>query len=189
MELAINRGTLPMSITIDWQIKNPVHHIGHLSLNCWPGEFLKLPQNMQGFAITIVDSPELDSRTLLMKILHTWVVEHGETKPGLTWKLHPYWLDVIVLEGSVHATRVKELINSLTQWLLCRTTAIATLVRYPYCCNRGTSLIGVINHFLLWFEACFTRWNSCLILSTGPKTHGWLHHKGGPKVVVYLLTY
>ena len=39
---------------------------------------------------------ELDDKTLLLKILHTLILKHGELKLVLTWKLITYWIAFIV---------------------------------------------------------------------------------------------
>lgn len=58
------------------------------------------PQNT-GFAIALGCPPELDSKTLLLKVLHKLVTEHGTIKLVQIRKLPPQWLAFIVLEGAI----------------------------------------------------------------------------------------
>lgn len=60
--------------------------------------FSKTPNNIGYYQCSLLSS-ELDGKTLLLKTPHTGVIEHGEISLEVTWKLHPYWLSFIALEG------------------------------------------------------------------------------------------
>lgn len=62
------------------------------------------PQISQGIAHTISCPPQSDSKTLLLKTSHTYVINHGEIELKLNWKLQPYWSAFTVLEGAIHTT-------------------------------------------------------------------------------------
>ena len=64
-----------------------------------------------------------------------------------TWKLHPHWLDFIVLEGSVHATGGEK---SSTVLSIHETFSYANdhMVRYAYESTSGVGVVRVTNHFL-----------------------------------------
>lgn len=50
-------------------------------------------------------SSELDNKTLLLKTSNSGVTEQEEIKLILTWKLHPYWLGLMMLEAGLKTTR------------------------------------------------------------------------------------
>lgn len=50
-------------------------------------------------------SSELDNKTLLLKTSNSGVTEQKEIKLILTWKLHPYWLGLMMPEGAMKTTR------------------------------------------------------------------------------------
>lgn len=64
--------------------------------------FHRLPNNA-GIASVLGYPPELESKTTVMKTPHTSLLEQRESKLAFSWKLHPYWLAFIVLEGTMHA--------------------------------------------------------------------------------------
>lgn len=49
-------------------------------------------------------TPELDSKTFLLKTLGRRATEHGTIKLVWTWKLHLYWLAFTVLKSAMHAS-------------------------------------------------------------------------------------
>lgn len=59
-------------------------------------------------AAALAYSPVVNSKTPLLKMSHTQVIEHEDIKLLPTWKLHTHWLTFIVLAGAVQATRTKK---------------------------------------------------------------------------------
>lgn len=45
------------------------------------------------------------SKTLWVKMTHIQVIEHTEIRVAFPWKLHPCWLDFIMLKGNMLADR------------------------------------------------------------------------------------
>ena len=57
---------------------------------------------LQAIANALSYSPELGGKTLsLMRPPHNFSHRPGEIRLVLTWKIHPYWLAFMVLEGAV----------------------------------------------------------------------------------------
>lgn len=50
---------------------------------------------------------ELDNKTLLLKTINTEKNKQEEIKLILTWKLHLYWLDLMMLDAAMKTTRGK----------------------------------------------------------------------------------
>lgn len=67
--------------------------------------------------------------------------------------------------------------NSLTQLLALWTPIITLVSRYTQWCNGGMNAIGITSYFLIGFNVYSTRQNSCLVLLTGQRTHGWVGHR------------
>lgn len=87
----------------------------------WKGKDLYQPHNRQIAAFALGYPLELDSETLLLKKPHTLVIEHGEIKLVLSWKLHPYWLHFVILQDAIDPATGEEKSSDLTY---------ATLVSY-----------------------------------------------------------
>ena len=47
---------------------------------------------------------ELDGKTLLLKLSHTWIIEHEEIKLVFTQKGHFSLLVFIIMEDAMHST-------------------------------------------------------------------------------------
>lgn len=61
-------------------------------------------QILQAIATALGYLPEFDGKTLFLKLLQTQIIEHGNIKPVWTYKLHPYWLAFMVVEGTMQTT-------------------------------------------------------------------------------------
>lgn len=96
---------MPLPDTISCQIKISESQMGLLLLEFFCQWGHMDPKTLQAIAITLGYPLELDSKILLLKILHSWVIEHREIKLILTWKLHPFWLAFMVLEGAMNAIK------------------------------------------------------------------------------------
>lgn len=88
------------------------------------------------------------NETLLLKIPHTWVIECGDIKLAMTWRLYPSWIVFIVLEGALPTTRWRTLIISLPS---CEPMSHNDDLSGKTCplVQRGTGVIGVTNYFLI----------------------------------------
>lgn len=64
------------------------------------------PQTLQTVAIVLLYPPALDGKTPMPKLMtpYSWILEHGDIKLGLTWKLHHSRVAFIVREGTMHTT-------------------------------------------------------------------------------------
>lgn len=61
------------------QIKSPVSGMGHIYWNCWPVNFNRHPQYYK--LLMLMMTLDSNSKTLLLKIQHTSIKEHGKMKP------------------------------------------------------------------------------------------------------------
>lgn len=138
-----------------------------LSWSCW----LRGPKDHQTLLATACTwhPLELASGTLLLQILHTRIIEHGEIKLILTVKLHPDWLAFIVVEGAMYAYQGRKMINSLTLQPAIKTD----LTRLP-----TSAIIAQMLWETFWLDSTSTLQDgSCAqVPSTGAKSHGWLVH-------------
>lgn len=69
-------------------------------------------------------------------------------------RLHPSWLTLIVLEGARLATKRKG-ISSLIQLRTLQGAIIKGMRRHAQWCNSGMCIMGLTNHFLIWFLSWF----------------------------------
>lgn len=58
--------------------------------------------NITSFSSAFSHPSEHNSKTLFLKIPHTWDIEHGEIKFVLALNFHPHCLAFILLEGPMH---------------------------------------------------------------------------------------
>lgn len=95
---------LKWSYYVSQNNKTLMPEMSYLFWSCWPVRSYRLSNITYRLLLMLLDYPsDLDSKTP-----HTWVIEYREIKQVLTWKLHLYWLAFIVLEASMHVTRVKK---------------------------------------------------------------------------------
>lgn len=67
------------------------------------------PVDLQHHHLTaLADPPELDRKTISLKTCYTGVRAHGEFQLKLVWKVPPYRLGFIMLEGTMHASSKTE---------------------------------------------------------------------------------
>lgn len=71
---------------------------------------------------------DLNNKTLTLKMSHAWVIELGEMKQVLTWKLHPYWL--IRLEGAMYTQKRVIIISLAWLWTLKATLTSDPMVQW-----------------------------------------------------------
>ena len=66
---------------------------------------------------------------------------------------------------------------------------IPCLARHPYQLKRGTSIVVIINHFLIGFEVCSTSWSPYLAPLSRPRTCDYtgLGPRGEPTSVIPLM--
>lgn len=117
------------------------------------------PKTIQSIAIVLVFQPELYSKTLLLKVLHTLITRLREINLVLHRKLSPGWLACIIPESIIQAI-VWGVISILTKL---RTTVMTCAARYAYRHNSGMNVVGVTNHFLFEFKVS-AGGNTCLVL-------------------------
>lgn len=90
----------------------PINKNGHL-LNHWP----KSQQaSLETIASVAGYHPQPTVRPYCRETLHTFGTEHGEVRLVLNWKLHPYWVLSIVLEGAVHTTKREKSLPVLSRY-------------------------------------------------------------------------
>lgn len=106
------------------------------------------------------------NETLLLKIPHTWVMERGDIKLAMTWRLYPSWIIFIVLEGALLTTRWKKLIISLPSCEPMSHNDDLSGKTRPLV-QRGTGVIGVTNYFLIGFQVHFKNWSLSLAQCQG----------------------
>lgn len=106
-----------------------VTELSYLLRWCWLVRF----QSHYGLLLMFFEClPELDVRTLLVKISH---IEHGKMKLVLTWKLDPYWV-LSAGKGYAHYWRRKESIlgscepGELQSWLAWKDRPTHALVEF-----------------------------------------------------------
>lgn len=100
----ITKEALPLLDTVCYQIKSQENPNARNGLNFGGGgcqkHFIDSTQILQVITSAIDHLPQTDSKVLLLKITHTSVLEQGEIKLVLSWKLHPYQLAFLALDGA-----------------------------------------------------------------------------------------
>jgi hypothetical protein len=94
------------------EVERDLHYIWSLTLLLDKGRYWKYYFQVwvtslscsSGHYITIAFDYQLDSKTMLLKILHTWVREYREHMVP-SFKLYLYGVLLIMTEGNIHATR------------------------------------------------------------------------------------
>lgn len=124
------------------------------------------PQASQAIASTPAYPPERNSKTLLLKTLHSWVINQGDIKLALTWQLHVYRLvSQCWKRCAQHQRRVSisltKAVNPVSLAWWDRPTGVTIM-----------NVMRVINNSLIGSKACSMRWNPYLALSKGPTTCG-----------------
>lgn len=67
------------------------------------------PRASQNNMATVHSCPlELEDNNLSVRTPHKLTTEHGERKPGLIWKLSPFWPAFTVMEGSLLVVVARE---------------------------------------------------------------------------------
>lgn len=96
--------------------------------------------------------PGLVDKALFLKTPYALVTGHRERKLRLTWKFPPHWLAFIVLKGAWG--------RSVCSFMdpVCYNTSICLLAKY------WRDYYGYNHSFLIKFNSCLTRKNSCLVL-------------------------
>lgn len=82
----------------------------------------------------------------------------------------------------------RKVANSRTQLSPLQTIITTCLAGYTHLCNGTTNAMEIANSFLIGFNHYSTRQNSCLVLFTGPRTHGWLHGRLQRSIYYYYST-
>lgn len=125
--------------------KKPSARFKIISSRCWFQGGMNsrgpLPPNNTGNCCCSWNCPpELDGKTLLLKIPHTLVPELGEIKLVLTWKPPPCWLAFIVLEGAIHAVETEKSSPASPSYKLW---------------DWSGRIMGAIGAWMLWSNHCF----------------------------------
>lgn len=139
-------------------IKSPVPGIDYLFASCWFVGSHWPPQTLWAIAITLGYPPELGSKE--GKVPHSWI-RTREIKLLLIWTLHPHRLALIVMEGSMHATREENWSTILPN---CEHSNIIPDMIRPMVWQWHQNYWS--NPFLVRLKACFTKQNSGMV----PKT-------------------
>lgn len=114
----------------------------------------------------------LDGKTLLLKVAHTWVIQHVAIQPILAWRFQPSCLAFTVMGGAMQVIR-----GALAQLWTLWGTIITGLTIYDHWCNSDTDVIGVTKNFLVRFQANSTGWSSYPELLTRPRIGDWVGHR------------
>lgn len=134
---------------------------------------------IQTIATSLGCSPKL-GKALLLKILDAGP---REIKLELNWNLPSYWLEFILLKGTMQDDGRKKSAMFLPSCGSCivqygpmgQDMATGVLVPYP--------LWGKPNRFLIGVKVCSIGRNSCLVLQTWLKAHGSRGHR--PQLLIY----
>lgn len=139
--------------------------------SCWPMRSQRPPNN-SNIIIVLVYPPELDGKNLFLQTSQTGVIEHGNIKLALALKLHPFQLAFIVLRNALGMLPEQKSNYQSYPAVI----AASHSNNWPdNTCSGGTNVMGVTNHFLIGFKACFTRRYPYLtLLSTYPGTQASL---------------
>lgn len=125
----------------------------YYSWSCWPMRSQR-PSDNNNIISALVYTPEPDGKNLFLQTSQTGVIEHGIIKLVLTLKPHPVQLALIVLRSAL-GTLPEQKSNYQSY------PAVAVASHNNNCphnmCSGGTNVMGVTNHFLIGFKACFTR--------------------------------
>ena len=62
------------------------------------------PRLLKSVAIAAYQLPEIEKRTLSLKLSHTWFIYYVVMNVQFIWKFHPYQIGFIVVEDVTHAT-------------------------------------------------------------------------------------
>ena len=108
---------------------------------------------MQAFYIALGYPPELKRKTLKLRILHTWVKEHGRDEAGKNLDALHHWLTFTVLEDAMMKEKTDKDQSYSTRIL--QITIMTGLARHTDWCNRCKHILRVTKHFLIRFKSYF----------------------------------
>lgn len=108
-------------------------------------EALEALQTLQAIATVLGCPPKLSGKTLLLKMLYTFVAERRNIQAELTWKFPPWWPAFIVEEGAGAVQAVREERASM---ISLQTTLPGKMCRW---CGGGMTVTGGTSYF--WIQA------------------------------------
>lgn len=120
--------------------------------------------------------PELGSKILLVKTLHSLVKGYGEIKVVLSSECSSCQLSFIVPEGAMQAVRGWKSLTVATSYEPGSFTR-PVLVRYSFVYNSSMNLVVLVKHFLIGLKSPFHQQNLM------PNT-GWSRTMDGELIVV-----
>lgn len=112
---------------------------------------------MQAVVIALGCPPERNGKTLLLKILHTIVTEHGGIKLVPSMKLPLGWLAVMVPGGVMLGAESKKYSTVLASWYTAdqRGKTLSPVKQWHKCCGNNQPFSD---------KACSMRKNAYLVL-------------------------
>lgn len=106
------------------------------------------PQNISRYVMFLVTFQNINGKTFLLKVSHTWVIDHRKTRFVLTWELCAYCLGFIELEDVSIPLEEKSKFQScwaMNLWV----TIIIGIVKHDHLGNSGMSNMGIPSN-LFW---------------------------------------
>ena len=105
MGILVVEGTESQLAMSHSQVRLPVVELECIQLSCGPRRCQSNSPKTQAAAKTKGGSLQTDSGTLLLRTIHTELIENGEVELVPTWSLHPYVLVSLIWGGTLRATK------------------------------------------------------------------------------------